>query len=397
MNHRETTKIKLLRPASRVALCVAAALAAGPGVALEWQTFPTVALMSTNDSNYRLNPTDEREVSSSRLDANANITGKSDNITIELRPRVRAINFSDDREFDRNDQFLYSSLAVGGERQLVKMSADFVRDGTLTNALDDTGFTEVDAERDRTIYGLEWSAATSEFGTFAVGLNSHDVEYIEDLVASPLVDYEYSSISLSYAQRLSETATLTFGVSGGLLDTTSASGETENLGVTVSFEKALSDSLTLRFGAGQYETRRPDFSQADESDSSIDFSLQKRWDGWTLTTGLSANVEPSAFGVLWRRETVDIRVLHQFSERLNASLSLSGGHVETDNQAFFGGQTFFQEDRSYGNALLNISLRIAERLWLSFDIGSRAQEFDQNPRARSTYGQIAFTYRGRGS
>ena len=89
-------------------------------------------------------------------------------MTLEFRPRVRAINFSDDREFrpQRPVSCIRHWLSAVSASS-VTMSADFVRDGTLTNALEDTGFTEVDAERDRTIYGLEWAAATSEYGTFA--------------------------------------------------------------------------------------------------------------------------------------------------------------------------------------------------------------------------------------
>lgn len=381
----------LHRSTRQIALCVASFLGLTAAHALEWQTSPTVSLMSTNDSNYRLLTSNEREVSSSRIDANASITGSSDRVTLELRPRVRAINFSDDREFDRTDQFLYSSVAVGSERQRVTLSADFVRDGTLTNALDDTGFTEVDAERDRSIFGLDWAAATSEFGTFVVALNSHTVEYRDELIASPLTDYDYASIALSYAHRLSERSTLTVSLTGGQLDTVSTSSDSDNVGLSVAFERALSDSLTMRIGAGQYETRRPDSFSSDERDSSLDFSLEKRWDRWTLTTGLSADVEPSAFGVLWRRETANVRIRRRFSERVDASLSLSSGQVEQDQQ------TLSFEDRRYGNALLNISLRVAERLWLSFDVGTRAQEFSDGPRARSTYGQVAFTYRGRGS
>ena len=38
------------------------------------------------------------------------------------------------------------------------------------------------------------------------------------------------------------------------------------------------------------------------------FRVEKRWDRWSLTTSLSADVEPSAFGVLWRRETASVRI-----------------------------------------------------------------------------------------
>ena len=330
------TRTKTNGPSTKaLAACVAALMATGSAGALEWQTTPTVSLMSTNDSNYRLRTVNEREVSSSRLDANASITGSSDRMTLDFRPRVRSINFSDDREFDRNDQFLYTSLAVGGERQRVTMSADFVRDGTLTNALEDTGFTEVDAERDRTIYGLDWAAATSEYGTFAVGLNTHRVDYIDELVSSPLVDYDYASIALSYAHRLSERSTLTVSLTGGELDTMSTFGVTENYGFALAFERALSDSMTLRIAGGQYETRRPDSLFEDERDSSLDFSLEKRWDRWSLTTSLSADVEPSAFGVLWRRETASVRLAHQFSERFDANMRISGGHIESEDQMQF--------------------------------------------------------------
>lgn len=391
MSDQERTTTILHRPPRRIAVCIAAFLCTATAGALEWQTAPTVSLMSTNDSNYRLLTTDERAVSSSRIDANASITGSSDRVTLELRPRVRSINFSDDREFDRTDQFLYTSVAVGGERQRVTMSADFVRDGTLTNALDDTGFTEVDAERDRSIYGLEWAAATSEFGRFFVAMNSHSVEYIDELVASPLTDYDYATVALSYAHRLSEQSTLTVSLSGGQLDTQSSFSDTDNVGLSVAFERALSDSLTIRIGAGQYENQSSDSLSPDERDSSLDFSLEKRWERWSVSTGLSANVEPSAFGVLWRRETANVRIRRRFSERLDVGLNLSSGQVETDDQ------TSSFQDRRYDNALLNINLRVAERLWLSFDVGKRAQQFSDDPRAHSTYGQVAFTYRGRGS
>jgi hypothetical protein len=149
--------------------------------------------------------------------------------------------------------------------------------------------------------------------------------------------------------------------------------------------------MTMRIAGGQYETRRPGWFVDDERDSSLDFSLEKRWDRWSLTTGLSADVEPSAFGVLWRRETTSVRIAHQFSERFDANMRISGGHVESEDQVLF-----FQ-DRTYGDIRFNLNWRVAQRLWLSFDFGTRAQDFLDNPRAQGTYGQLAFTYRGQGS
>jgi hypothetical protein len=149
--------------------------------------------------------------------------------------------------------------------------------------------------------------------------------------------------------------------------------------------------MTLRIAGGQYETRRPGLPAADQRDSSLDFAVEKRWDRWTLTTGLSANVEPSAFGVLWRRETANIRIARRFGERFDANMRISSGNIEAESQ------TLFLDDRSYGDVRFNFNWRVAQRLWLSFDVGTRAQEFLDNPRARGTYGQLAFTYRGQGS
>ena len=110
-----------------------------------------------------------------------------------------------------------------------------------------------------------------------------------------------------------------------------------------------------------------------------------------ITSSLSANIEPSAYGVLYRREAATVRIGRQFSERVNMSLGLNGGRIQSDQQ------TLFYEDRRYASGQLNVNWRVAERLWLSFDVGSRGQEFFGDARARSAYGQIAFTYRGRGS
>ena len=382
---------QIAKATARTAALLAGVFTVTTAGAFEWQTTPTVALASASDDNFRMRRDEEREVSSSRLDASANVEGSSDRLTLSLRPRVHAINYSDDREYDRTNKFLYTSLGIGGERQRVTLSADYVRDGTLTNALEDTGFTEVDADRDRSIYGLEWAAATSERGTFFVTFNSHDVTYVDELIASPLVDYDYAAFGLSYAHRLSERSTFSFSLSAGELNTETAFGDTQNVGLSLSFERALSETLTMRIAGGSYATRRPGWMLPEQRDASLDFSLAKQWDRWNVTTSISADIEPSAFGVLFRRETAGIRIGRRFSERVDMSLGLSGGRVQSDQQMLF------PQDRRYAAGQLNVNWRVAERLWLSFDVGSRGQEFLREDRSRAAFGQVAFTYRGRGS
>jgi hypothetical protein len=86
-----------------------------------------------------------------------------------------------------------------------------------------------------------------------------------------------------------------------------------------------------------------------------------------------------------------VRVRRQFSERVSGGLSLSGGRTRSDEPLLFF------EDRRYGFGQLNVDWRVAERLWLSFDVGTRAQEYFQSERARATFAQLSFSYRGRGS
>jgi hypothetical protein len=291
---------------------------------------------------------------------------------------------------DRRDAELDTSLDVGSESHRWTLAASYGRDGTLTSAFEESGFTEVDADRDRARYTVGWSGLTGERGTASFSLLSQSVSY-EDIPGAPLVDYDYAGASFTYSHRLSDRANFEFRLFASQLDTEVVLSETDNSGLSIAFAGNLSESLEYRIGAGRYRSSYPGALGSENTDTSIDASLAKRWNRWRVTTTLSAAIEPSAYAVFYRREAMSVDINHRFAESIDASLRLTGAQIQSDQPLLWF------EDRRYSYAQMNLNWRFAERLSLSFSIGTRGQEYFERPRARSAYGQIGLTYRGRGS
>jgi len=373
-----------------IAACVGSALGAGAAQALEWNQTPTVSVYSTNDSNFYLSATDERDMTSNGLDVSSNVVGAGERMQLSLRPRVNATNYSDERERDRRDGYFDTSLAVGNDRQRWTLSGGYARDGTLMNAFEESGVTTIDVDRDRSNYALGWSRLTSEHGTASFSLSSASVRH-EEVVTAPFLDYDQAGARFAYSHALRERVNIEFGVRATQLDTEAALGATNSAGFGLAFSGNWSESLEYRIGAGRYQSRYPDVRAAENTDTAFDASLAKRWERWRLRTSLSSALEPSSYGVFYRREAASLDVNHQFTEAIDAGLQLTAAHLESDQPLFY------YEDRRYAYAQLSLNWRFAERLWFSTSLGARAQEYVGQPRARSAYGQIGVTYRGRRS
>ena len=373
-----------------LAVCVGSALGTSAAQALDWNQTPTVAVYSGNDSNLHLSTTDEGDVTSSGLDLSTNVVGAGERMQLTLRPRINATNYSDERERDRRDGYFDTSLAVGNERQRWTLSGGYVRDGTLLNAFEESGFTTVDVDRDRSNLAVGWSRTTSERGTTSLSLSSQSVRH-EEVVGDPFLDYDQAGARFAYTHALRERVNVEFGVRASQLDTEAALGATNSVGVGVTFSGSWSESLEYRIGGGRYRSRYPDVIATENSDTAFDASLAKRWERWRVTTSLSSGIEASSYGVFYRREAASFDVNHRFTEALDAGLRFTAAHIESDQPLFY------YEDRRYAYAQLSLNWRFAERLWLSTSLGARAQEYLGQERARGAYGQIGLTYRGRGS
>ena len=373
-----------------IAACIGSALGTSAAQALEWNQTPTVAVYSANDSNFYLSPTDERDMTSSGLDASTNVVGAGERMRLAIRPRVHAINYSDERELDRRDGYFDTNLAVGDDRQRWTLSGGYVRDGTLTNAFEESGFTAVDVDRDRSSYSVGWSRATSEHGTTSLSLSSQSLRH-EEVATAPLLDYDQAGARFAYTHALRERVNVEFGVRATQLDTEATLGATNNVGLGVALSGRWSESLEYRIGAGRYRSRYPEVGAPENIDTAFDGSVAKRWDRWRLTTSLSSGIEPSSYGVFYRREAASLDVNHQFTEAIDAGVQLTAAHLQSDQPLFY------YEDRRYAYAQMSLNWRFAERLWFSMRVGTRAQEYLGQERARSAYGHIGLTYRGRRS
>jgi hypothetical protein len=354
---------------------------------LEWTHVPGVFVRSRSDDNYRLTPENERPVSYSQLNVGAEIAARDDGFRFDLAPRINSINYDDVREPDRDDLYADMRLAVNDERHEWAFGGSYAREGTLTTAFEDTGFTETDVDRTRTNLTTNWNALVTEKAQYALEFAREDVRF-EDAFLSPLVDYHYDSLSGNWVRALSDRASVEVNAFAATLTYETANPDTDTAGFGAAWVLQVSPSLHARLGAGVYRTDGGGLAEPSQ-DRTVDMALGKRWQRWSLDALVASGAQPSAYGVLERFERVELDSRRRLSAKLDVGVRLRAERRTAE------GESLDYTDRRFGWASAYVDWRFAEQWTFSANIDARSQEYADEPRARGLAGAVTVAYRGR--
>jgi len=377
----------------RAVAALAAALWTVPGAAVEWRSTPAVTMTTGHDDNIRLAPTDARAVSNATLTAGADITARDESFAFDFQPQLRAVRYDDELEENRNDAFATLSAAWMRERQTWTLGGRYTRESTLTSGFADTGLLIPDVDRAESGLNAGWTRRAGERGSYTVGANATRVRYGD--TAFGYSDYDYAVIQAGYTLSTGTRSSWRFGASQSVVQTLDTGVEQRSTSVSATWTHGFSPELTVSLGLGVFDVSRdlpgPFASDPPEDDvaPSFDFSIERRWERWTLDARGSRDLRPDGRGRFARDDSVQVDFDRRVTQRLTVGASLLAAR-NTD--------TFLPKElatRDYGQAGIHARLSVGRRWSVSWSVDERAQEASWWPRSSGTSSQIAAVYRGR--
>lgn len=380
---------------SAASAALAAVLCAAPGAAVEWRSTPTVTMSTGHDDNVYLDPANERAVANATVAASTDITARNESFSFDFQPQVRAVRYDNEELADnRNDAFATLSAAWVRERQQWSLDGRYTHESTLTSGFEDTGLLLSDVDRKESGLNAGWSRRAGERGTYTFGAGTTRVRYGN--AAFGYSDYDYDVIQAGYTLVTGTRSSWRFGASQSVVQVIDGGVENRSTSVSATWTHVFSPELTASLGVGVFDvaTDLPvalanDALEDGDPTPSVDFSIERRWERWTLAARGSRELRPDGRGMLVREDSVAVDFDRRVTRRLSVGASLSAART-TD--------TFLPKEfasRDYAQTGVHARLSVGQRWWVSCSVDERAQEASFWPRSSGVVSQIAAGYRGR--
>ena len=397
--HSDVEAARMRRTAVASA-ALAAVLSAASAEAVEWRSTPAVTVTTGYDDNINLAPTDERATATSTLTAGADIAARDESFSFDFQPQVRAVRYEDEIAEDRNDAFATLSAVWMRERQQWSLGGRYTHESTLTSGFEDTGLLIADVDRIESGLNAGWVLRAGERGTYTVGANASRTRYGDTVLGYS--DYDYDVIQAGYTLSTGTRSSWRFGASESLVHTIDTGVEQRSTSLSAAWTHVFSPQLTVRLGVGVFDvsTDRPAPRASEALEAlealddaapapSFDFSIERRWERWTLGARGARDVRPDGRGRFVRDDSVQVDVDRRVTQRLTVGASLlAARNIDSVLPKDLA-------SRDFGQVGVHARLSVGQRWWVSCSVDERAQEAAWWPRSSGMVSQIAAEYRGR--
>jgi hypothetical protein len=373
-----------------IASSLAVALA-GVGIdrahADDWHWDPRVDLSGDYNSNYGLESGNVENVSvaGTVLDAAMKVSVLDPTTKFEITPRVRALYFPGESQFDANDLYLNSQFQELWERANFTFNEFFWSQDILQSYLPSTNIgvplgqnspgADLAAVNQRVRQNLLLLTPTGTFDLSAREQLQAQVQYLgidySREIYNEVQNFRNFSGSIGLASAITAQSSVTIRGIAADLDPTTGSGA-RTYGAEGEWDTHLSERMQAYAKLGVEHTSFDLAQYGKSSDTSISggAGISRKFVAYDLFADFSRSVAPDSAGAVVARNDLRVRLEHKFTERASGYLGLRG----IDQQAL-GNSIGFTGQR-YGQAAIGVEWRwlrqfsiISEYAYTSFKEG----------------------------
>ncbi|HNP35126.1 MAG TPA: hypothetical protein PKK10_04680 [Woeseiaceae bacterium] len=303
-----------------------------------WTFEPVLRVGAESDDNAQMafRTDEEIKLEGFLADLAATVKYESRRDQFEIEPRVLIRNYSDEPEFDSDDLFFRSlyqhqlqnsdyGFALFFDRQQVRTAerADTDLDAEDIDEItdDDSGRVGLMGERNRWRLLPNFSHQFSPKSSIDANLAYYNVRY-DDVVSGFLTDFDDLRLDLAYRYAYTETTTGILLGSGRDYETKDdlLPRKLNGYGAQVGFERALSDTTTVRALIGMEST---DLTNQDRVNEVVgELVLRRQLQTIRLLARYQRLVNASGAGRLSIRDSLSLNATRNLNERMSAGLGL---------------------------------------------------------------------------
>jgi hypothetical protein len=348
-----------------------------PGVALsEWRFDPVLRGAWDYDDNANLSGrTDaELELSGYIAEASVDVIYNSERGRMAVRPMLRSRNYGEsNKDQNSDDQFLRFSSISEGDKNTLRIAADFNRESVRTAELadasidtdvdpddiadDQSGFVNVRERRERYRIAPRWSYRFSNVSSFDTELSYLLVNYEEQQEPVNLFDFNDTRLRFGYRRNFSQRNNGSITLTARTFDTDRLAGDRDTFALTAGFVRRVSETTQFRAQLGVESVRREDIDGSTidrDPQPVVDLSLIRRLKTVRLLAQYRQRVNGTGRGLLTRRNELNLRFSRDLTDRFSAGLGVRGysdntisGSAREQNYIQLRGQVVWRLSRSF--------------------------------------------------
>lgn len=330
--------------------------------AAQWSLQPTVQLYFDHDSNRLLTPVNEESDDAAWLTIDALLKRASETGEVDVHPEIQIQRFSGDTPLDSNNGSLQLSALHNGEIFSYTASAGYADRSTYISELENTGVIDASARQEAANVNAGVADQFTERQRVGVQATYVDVKY-PDGEHVGLVGYSDPGVSMTYTYGLSPETSLSASAFGSRATAPDSGFSSRDVGSRFAWAYIFSPTTNISASVGVSRAN----IESQESTGSL-WALQGTHNSeltqWTFS--FTRDVVPSGFGLLIRRDELDLSLIHKISQHLDATLSVLAAH----NSDLL--TSFTEDNRRYFSGAAGIDWHTAPQWVLSFKV--RASE-----------------------
>ena len=369
-NHSDPFIVNLSRVVAIGALAATIFLAEQTAQAQQWRFDPEIRVGYEFDDNAPLavNPDSTDEIQGYIIEGSATIGSTTERTTFDLTPTIRSRNYDEER-FDSDDGFLKLNFNHEGLKSNFRIRANYAQESVRTAeradadpdvndpdeiAGDDSGRVFAVGDRQRLWILPQWSYNFSEKSSIAAAIRYTDVDYKDTFPGTytPFTDVRFeASLTRGFSTRTRAYIKANAGRIENEFELIGFTSEVDGLGLSVGIERDLTETTQFRAEAGVVETELN--GGESDTDPVWDVSLVRNLETVTLLAQVSRTVNSDGQGRVTLRDSFNLSMTKQFSERLNGGLGI---RAYTTNQLSSDLTPFAERDYAQFQAQLSYAL-----------------------------------------
>jgi hypothetical protein len=352
---------KLSRLVALGALGATIFLAEQTAQAQQWRFDPLIRVGYEFDDNAPLavNPDSTDEIQGYILEGSVLIGAATERTVFDLTPMIRSRNYDEER-FDSDDGFLKLNFNHEGLKSNFRVRGNYAQESVRTAERtdadpdindpdeipgDDSGRVFAIGDRERFWIFPQWSYDFSEKTSIAAAIRYTDVDY-EDTpigVYTPFTDLRYEvSLTRGFSTRTRGYIRASAGTVENDFELLGITNEVDGAGLSIGIERGLTETMRFRAEVGVVETEAELGGIAvgeSDTDAVWDLNLVRDLESVTLLAQIRRSVNSDGAGRVTLRDTFNLSMTKQFSERLEGGLGIraySTDQLSSDTIPFEG-------------------------------------------------------------